>query len=124
MRSPAQEDSEDHAGRADFLGDFDFFGDMAEKKPKKVQKETEISRFRDLAPVPNTKDFNLLFWWKERREQYPKFSGLARSILGARPTSANVERGFSQGRNLVSPLRASMSSGRVEQWMFSKLNRK
>eukprot|EP00660_Eupelagonema_oceanica_P010792 gene10792-20080_t len=40
-----------------------------------------------------------------RREQFPRLSALARSCMGARPTSANAERGFSHARNLVDPLR-------------------
>ena len=62
-------------------------------------------------------------WWREHAEMFPKLSGMARSILGARVTSANIERTFSQARGLVSPLRTRLTAEHIELWMLNKLNR-
>jgi hypothetical protein len=112
------------AGQADFLEEFDFFGDVEEPSPTQpARRETELTQFRALPAVPNSPGFSVLKWWKEHAEQFPKLSGLVRSVLGARATSANVERVFSMARGLVSPLRASMSAEKIELWMMNKLNR-
>ena len=34
----------------------------------------------------NDKGFNLLRWWQERKERFPRLSVLFRSCIGARPT--------------------------------------
>ena len=39
-----------------------------------------------LPSVPNDKGFNLLRWWQERKERFPRLSVLFRSCIGARPT--------------------------------------
>ena len=64
--------------------------------------------------------FDTLGWWRERQEQFPILSGIARSVLGARPTSAAVERFFSGARALVTPLRTRLGSEKVELWMLNK----
>eukprot|EP00666_Eupelagonemidae_sp_cell4sb_P013300 gene13300-20418_t len=112
-------------GHPNYLDNFNFFDDIEEKAAakKEKQKETELSMFRDLPPLTGVKNFNLLQWWKERQERFPRLSALARSAFGARPTSANAERGFSHARNLVDPLRASMSGETIEMWMLNKLGR-
>ena len=46
----------------------------------------ELSAFRVLPSVPNDKGFNLLRWWQERKERFPRLSVLFRSCIGARPT--------------------------------------
>jgi len=82
-----------------------------------------LSRFRELPMVPTTENFSVLAWWKEHEEMFPKLSSIARSILGVRATSANIERIFSQARGLVSPLRTRLAAERIELWMLNKLNR-
>jgi len=110
------------AEQVDFLGTFDFYEEVKDT-PAKSRKVTELTKWRDLPIVKYSKEFDVLHWWKDHAETFPKLSGFARSILGARATSANVERVFSLGRNLVSPLRTSMSAQRVEQWMLNRLGR-
>ena len=56
------------------------------KKEEAKEIETELSAFRVLPSVPNDKSFNLLRWWQERKERFPRLSVLFRSCIGARPT--------------------------------------
>lgn len=109
--------------RTDFLSDFDFFDEIETAPAANRRKENELSRFRDLPGVPNKQGFSVLSWWQEHEETYPKLSGIARSILGARATSANIERIFSQARGLVSPQRTTMTEAHIELWMLNKLHR-
>ena len=60
---------------------------------------------------------------RQHRTRAPKLASIVRSAYGCRPTSANAERGFSHGRKLVEPSRASMGDRRVENWMLNKLNK-
>lgn len=110
-------------GQTDLLGSYDFFADMEDVTPARSKKVTEITRFHDLPIVVNKPGFSVLAWWKDHQESYPKLSCLARSILGCRVTSANVERIFSLARGLVGPLRTSMTTEHVEDWMMNKVNR-
>ena len=64
--------------------------------------------------VVGKSNFSVLGWWKENEQLFPIMSGLAQTILGCRPTSANVERAFSHGKLLISPLRAMMLPQHVE----------
>jgi hypothetical protein len=108
-------------GQTDLLGSYDFFADMEDVTPARSKKVTEITRFHDLPIVVNKPGFSVLAWWKDHQESYPKLSCLARSILGcrvARVTSANVET-----RGLVGPLRTSMTTEHIEDWMMNKVNR-
>ena len=62
-------------------------------------------------------------WWRENRVLFPVLAGVARSVFGSRPTSANIERAFSSGRHLMGALRSRLLPQRVEVWMFLHLNR-
>jgi len=92
------------------------------------RKENELSRYRDtLFKRDKDKEHDPhlpLLWWKERQEIFPTLAQLARSVLGARPTSASVERLFSSAKNLVTPLRTRMHTDRIELWLLNRYHQK
>ena len=105
------------------FADFDFFGQVAQATVNKHIDKTDFGKYIAMPQVVGKSNFSVLGWWKENEQLFPIMSGLARTILGSRPTSANVERAFSHGKHLISPLRAMMLPQHVELWMFTHLNR-
>jgi hypothetical protein len=63
-----------------------------------------------------------LQWWKCRESRYPLISQMAKAYLAIFASSADVERLFSTGGLVVSPLRTSLHSSKVENILFCNRN--
>ena len=101
----------------------DFFSEIAQAAVSvPISSRTEFDKYsKDLNAVPGRKDFCTIGWWRENRVLFPVLAGVARSVFGSRPTSANIERAFSSGRHLMGILRSRLLPQRVEVWMFLHL---
>jgi hypothetical protein len=74
--------------------------------PKPADLRGELDRFlaSDIEYAPD-----VLTWWHERRNSYPRLSRMAIDYLSIPATSVDVERVFSKGRILLSHLCSRLS---------------
>lgn len=68
----------------------------------------------------NFKKFDLLLWWKTHEVSFPYLAKVARRILAIPATSASSERIFSEGKNVVTDIRNSLSEELVSDIIFLK----
>ena len=78
----------------------------------------ELEMFGKL-PVQSFKTDPLL-WWATHCTEYPKLAVAPRDFLPARCTSADVERAFSEGRQLISTYRHKLGAETITQCMLVK----
>lgn len=84
-----------------------FFDDLpAYAAPKPSSLSSEFDRYirADCVRVPD-----VLQWWHEQRNVYPRLSRMAIDYLSIPATSVDVERVFSKGRILLSHIRSRLS---------------
>lgn len=65
-----------------------------------------------------------LKWWNENEYRFPLTAILAKEILTAQGTEADVERNFSHARHILDNLRASMSDELFHKILFLYENRR
>ncbi len=61
-------------------------------------------------------------WWKTHQKLFPVLAQMAKTYLAIFASSADVERLFSVAGRVVSPLRTSLSSSKVEKLIFLHRN--
>jgi hypothetical protein len=86
---------------------FNIFEDhpaFAAPKPADLRGELDRYLTADVEQAPD-----VLAWWHERRNTYPRLSRMAIDYLSIPATSVDVERVFSKGRILLSHLRSRLS---------------
>ena len=74
--------------------------------PKPAELRGELDRFLSSDPeyVPN-----VLVWWHDQHNAYPRLSRMAVDYLSIPATSVDVEHVFSKGRILLSHVRSRLS---------------
>ena len=86
-----------------------------------VVERTEVERYLDLAPAP--RDTNILEWWAQHEQEFPKLSRMARTYLGCPATSASAERLFSIAGRVFDDLPQGMDDTMLEELMWARINR-
>ena len=61
-----------------------------------------------------------LKWWSHNNERHPGMAATARDHLAARCTSAQSERAFSEGRQLISEFKRQLNIETIKRSMLMK----
>lgn len=72
--------------------------------------------------VSSTTEIDLLKWWTDHRESFPKLHKIAMFIHAIPATSAPSERKFSIAGKILNCLRSSLDPGKVEDLLFLHSN--
>lgn len=72
--------------------------------------------------VPPTDDFDLLKWWEEHRDTFPKLYKISMFIHSIPATSAPSERKFSLAGNILNCLRCSLDPSKIEDLLLIHSN--
>ncbi|CAM9195286.1 unnamed protein product, partial [Phaeothamnion confervicola] len=79
---------------------------------------SEVERYLAQPLEPDTDDFSLLNFWKEKEAEFPYLSRLAALYLSVEGTSCQSERNFSASAHMVSDLRSRLSPMTVSMCML------
>jgi hypothetical protein len=79
-----------------------------------AQVSTELDRYLDENPVPRSKEFDILHWWRGSSSKYPVLSLIARDVLAILASSVASESAFSAGKRIISDFRSSLALETVE----------
>lgn len=90
----------------------DFFDDACDID------EVEMYVAQKIAPA----DINILKWWDDHKETYPKLNKIAMFIHSIPATSAPSERKFSLAGNVLNCLRSSLNPSKVEDLLLLHSN--
>jgi hypothetical protein len=85
-------------------------------RSKKARAGNEGEKYKNEEEVDETQ--GPLAWWAANHHRYPKLARAARDYFGARSTSADSERVFSGGRQMISEFRHSLSSDTIRTTML------
>ena len=61
-------------------------------------------------------------YWKVKEKEFPSLSRLVKQIFSVPATSAPIERVFSQGGKILTPLRSRLKPKNLETLIFLKIN--
>lgn len=94
--------------------------DAEEEEQSAIQNE--INEYKNIRLRGlNTEKFDLLEWWQNNQNRFPKLYGVSRFIHAIPASSAAAERLFSMAGRLVS-FRPNMRSQLVDEILFLKSN--
>lgn len=79
--------------------------------------KSDLQRYLDEPPVLNSKEFDLLGWWKAHEGTYPILSTMARDLLAIPVSTVPSEAAFSVSGRIVSKNRSSLLPETVEALM-------
>lgn len=79
--------------------------------------ETEIADYIN-CNVPNALNLNLIDWWEQNQEKYPRLYKKFLRIAPIVASSASAERMFSTASNILTAKRCRLSPEHVEQLLF------
>lgn len=80
----------------------------------------ELDRYLAEPLIPRTS--NLSLWWNANKDRYPTLASLARTYLGAPPSSVPSERLFSTAGTIISDHRSRLLPDNAERLIFLKYN--
>jgi hypothetical protein len=66
--------------------------------------------------------FDILNWWREHQEKFPKLAKLARKIFSVPASSAASERAFSAAGQTITERRTSLKPDTVDSILFLHSN--
>ena len=87
---------------------------------KTVSAEEELFAYLRVEEISFSKD--LLSWWKEHADEFPRLARMARQYLSVPATSASVERLFSSVGLVKSDLRGYLLDSTTTDLMWAKHN--
>jgi hypothetical protein len=94
---------------------------IASRRPAIMGFKSELDRYLDEEMVSmNTKNFNVLDWWKVVGTRYPTLRRIARDIYVIPVTTVALESAFSTGGRVVSEHRNRLTSKMLEALMCSQ----
>jgi hypothetical protein len=73
-------------------------------------------------PQPALPPFDILNWWREHQEKFPKLAKLARKIFSVPASSAASERAFSAAGQTITERRTSLKPDTVDSILFLHSN--
>ena len=75
---------------------------------------TKLSRYLAAKCEPDTKEFDILTWWRDEGDKYPTLSKVAKDVLAVPVSTIASESSFSTGGRVINPQRSSLSPKMVE----------
>ena len=82
--------------------------------------DAELNQFLTEPVIPRTED--PLGWWRQNMERFPNMAAVARTYLGAPPTSVPSERLFSVAGEVINDHRSSLLPENAARLIFLKYN--
>ncbi|KAK3924665.1 Putative AC9 transposase [Frankliniella fusca] len=82
-------------------------------------EEDEVDRY---LREPITNDEDLIAWWRQRRERFPRLSALAEHLLCIPATSASAEREFSEAGHVFREKRLRLAPNTASHILFLNSN--
>ncbi|KAL6861247.1 hypothetical protein ACP4OV_016947 [Aristida adscensionis] len=79
-----------------------------------AQVSTELDRYLEENPIPRSKEFDIINWWKGNTSKYPILARIARDLLAVPASSVASECAFSTGERVISTSRCSLLPDTVE----------
>ena len=107
------------SGSSAASSDFEHFV-RERKKSRMTVVQSELDHYLADDVAPNTKDFDLLGWWKTNAAKYPTLADMARDFLAVPITSVASESAFSSGGRLLDPHRSRLHQKNVEALMCTR----
>jgi hypothetical protein len=94
---------------------------VASRKPANMGFKSELDRYLDEEMLSmQTKNFNVLDWWKVAGTRYPTLRMIARDIYAIPVTTVASESAFSTGGRVLSEHRSRLTSKMLEALMCSQ----
>ncbi|KJZ70326.1 hypothetical protein HIM_10294 [Hirsutella minnesotensis 3608] len=103
--------------------EFDAWGHTTDRPHRGKRRKVETEWEMWMKQVPSREDMNVknpLAWWVERRHVWPVLSKLALNIFSTPAMSAEPERVFSDGSELITDKRNGLGDDTVEAEMIQK----
>lgn len=100
--------------------DDDFLDEFGPKRPRAPDDEVDTYLKEDVERIHPS---DVLNWWKNKSDKFPRLSRLARKLLAIPATSAASESVFSRAGRTVTDLRSSLSPENVRHLLFLHCNR-
>jgi hypothetical protein len=80
----------------------------------KSQMSTELDKFLDEIPVPDSKEFDIFKWWMDNATKYPILVHIARGLLAIPDSSIALESAFSTSKRIICDFPSSLMPEIVE----------
>ncbi|KAK9671623.1 hypothetical protein RND81_12G043100 [Saponaria officinalis] len=77
-------------------------------------RKNDLDKYLDEAREVNSKNFDILDWWRKRQETYPIVSLMAKDVLAIPVSTVASESAFSTGGRILDQFRSSLSPKMVE----------
>jgi hypothetical protein len=98
-----------------------FSARVASTTPESMMYKSEVERYLEDGLVPlDTKDFNVLDWWKVAGSRYPTLRRIAKDIYAIPITTVASEAPFSTSGRVLSDHRSSLTPQMIEALMCSQ----
>jgi hypothetical protein len=98
-----------------------FSARVASTGPESMMYKSEVERYLEDGLVPlDTKDFNVLDWWKVAGSRYPTLRRIAKDIYAIPITTVASEAAFSTSGRVLSDHRSSLTPQMIEALMCSQ----
>ena len=85
-------------------------------------RKEEVEKYLSLPQVDQSRDFDLLAWWKLHHHMFPHLANMARQYLACPASSAGVERLFSEAGDTHSAKRKNLKEETMMQLLFISKN--
>jgi nicotinamide mononucleotide adenylyltransferase len=96
---------------------------------ERAAQAQQLSEARALRPLPDElarylldpvadKQTDILAWWRQNSQTYPKLAVAARDVLAGQASSAASERVFSHGGDLITCKRANLAPETIRAHML------
>ena len=106
VMQPLDQSSSSSAHRSGFVERY-----LHQNMKRRRMEESELWRY--LAAPTADADVDILQWWKFHAREYPCLARIARDYLAAPATSVPAERVFSDGADLITKKRGSLSEDTI-----------
>lgn len=73
-----------------------------------------------LEPLLKQSEFDILSWWKNKKEEYPILSQMARDVMAIQVSTVASESAFSAGGRVIDPYRSRLDPEMVEALICTK----
>jgi hypothetical protein len=97
------------------------FYDFVAQNMNNLQEKIGYDRYLEEQVLPyNSKEFDILSWWKTNGIKYPILQTIARGIFCIMVSTVASESTFSTGGRIVNPHHSGLHSGALKAFMHSQ----
>ncbi|KAM3398622.1 zinc finger BED domain-containing protein RICESLEEPER 2-like isoform X2 [Capsicum galapagoense] len=93
-------------------------GLMKHKAGNTTTVKTELQKYLDEANESETKNFNVLSWWKIHSPRFPILTEMARDVLAIPISRVAFECAFSTGGRILDSFRSSLTPKLVQTLVY------